>query len=243
MPRHLAAWSVSGLGLRRPPRRSRRRLSAALRGGAAPGVRPHRGGADRHHDRARPEPMPGSIGPPLPGVEVPPRRPVDGHDVLVGDPARSGCVDPNVFPGYWNDDEATKRVLTGDGWLRTGDIAVAYADGELVLVDRPGQGPRDRFGLQRLPGRSGGSARRSSRCRRGRGRGRTEPHARARRWWPSWWPKRGAVPIPRELRGFAARRLARYKCPTRVEVVDELPRGPIGKVLRRELRDDTANPA
>ena len=43
---------------------------------------------------------------------------------------------PNVFAGYWHDDEATARALTGDGWLRTGDIAVTDDDGYLFLVDR-----------------------------------------------------------------------------------------------------------
>ena len=51
-------------------------------------------------------------------------------------PARSGCAGPNVFAGYWEEPEATARVLTPDGWLRTGDIAVTDDDGYLYLVDR-----------------------------------------------------------------------------------------------------------
>ena len=78
---------------------------------------------------------PGSIGPPLPGVDV---RLVDadGDDVLAGDPGEIWVRGPNVFPGYWHDDETTARVLTADGWLRTGDVAVADDDGCLTLVDR-----------------------------------------------------------------------------------------------------------
>ena len=73
-------------------------------------------------------PAPGSIGPPLPGVEV---RLVDadGDDVLAGDPGEIWVRGPNVFPGYWHDHEATARVLTADGWLRTGDVAVVDDDG------------------------------------------------------------------------------------------------------------------
>ena len=83
------------------------------------------------HDR---EPRPDSIGPVLPGVEV---RLVDadGSDVLSGDPGELWVKGPNVFPGYWHDQEATARVLTPDGWLRTGDVGV-IDDGDLRLVDR-----------------------------------------------------------------------------------------------------------
>ena len=78
---------------------------------------------------------PGSIGPPLPGVDV---RLVDrdGDDVLAGDPGEIWVRGPNVFPGYWDDPATTARVLTPDGWLRTGDVAVADDDGCLSLVDR-----------------------------------------------------------------------------------------------------------
>ncbi len=72
---------------------------------------------------------------PLPGVEV---RLVDGDglDTLVGDAGELWVRGPNVFAGYWDDPEATRAVLTPDGWLRTGDVAVVDDDGYLYLVDR-----------------------------------------------------------------------------------------------------------
>ena len=72
---------------------------------------------------------------PLPGVSV---RLIDssGEDALVGDPGEIWVKGPNVFAGYWDDDEATRAALTGDGWLRTGDVAVVDDDGFLSLVDR-----------------------------------------------------------------------------------------------------------
>src|SRR5207248_8980923 len=81
------------------------------------------------------EPRPGSIGLPLPGVEV---RLVDdeGEDALAGDSGEVWVRGPNVFPGYWHDQEATAAVLTPEGWLRTGDVAVTDDDGYLYLVDR-----------------------------------------------------------------------------------------------------------
>ena len=77
----------------------------------------------------------GSIGRPLPGVEV---RLLDAHgdDVLVGDVGHLHVRGPNVFVGYEDDPEATAAVLTDDGWLRTGDLAVVDDDGHLFLVDR-----------------------------------------------------------------------------------------------------------
>ena len=60
----------------------------------------------------------------------------DGEDALVGDAGEIWVQGPNVFAGYWHDDEATAHALTPDGWLRTGDVAVADDDGYLYLVDR-----------------------------------------------------------------------------------------------------------
>src|SRR5207244_12853102 len=80
------------------------------------------------------EPRPGSIGPPLPGVEIA-LLDRDGNPALEGDPGELVVRGPNVFAGYWNDAETTNAVLV-DGWLHTGDIAIADADGWLTLVDR-----------------------------------------------------------------------------------------------------------
>ena len=66
---------------------------------------------------------PGSVGRPLPGVEV---RLVDdvGAPALEGDPGEIWVRGPNVFAGYWRDPEASAQVLGSDGWLRTGDVGV-----------------------------------------------------------------------------------------------------------------------
>jgi long-chain acyl-CoA synthetase len=78
---------------------------------------------------------PGSVGRPLPGLDA---RLVDsdGRDALVGDAGELWVRGPNVFSGYDNDPEATAAVLDADGWLHTGDVAVADEDGHLSLVDR-----------------------------------------------------------------------------------------------------------
>ena len=103
-------------------------------------------------------PVFGSVGRVLNGVEV---RLVDdeGGEALVGDAGEIWVKGPNVFAGYLDDPEATARVLTPDGWLRTGDIAVCD-DERPPVPRRPGQGPDHRVGLQRVPRRGRGGARR-----------------------------------------------------------------------------------
>jgi long-chain acyl-CoA synthetase len=185
-------------------------------------------------------PRPGSIGPPLPGVEV---RLVDhdGTDVLAGDPGEVWVRGPNVFAGYWEDDEATRRVLTADGWLRTGDIAVADDDGWLTLVDRA----KDLVivsGFNVYPAEvedvllehpDVGDA-----VVVGAAHPRTGETVVA-----FVVPAEGRTVDRLDLVRFATGRLARYKLPTRVEVVDAVPRTFGGKVARRALAERAAGRA
>jgi long-chain acyl-CoA synthetase len=197
------------------------------------------------------EPRVGSIGPPLPGVQV---RLVDsdGGDVLDGDPGEILVGGANVFAGYWEDLEATARVLTADGWLRTGDIAVADEDGWLTLVERA----KDVVivsGFNVFPGEVEEAIAAHPLVAEVAVTG--EPHPRTGETVVAFVvPVAGARPDPVELLRHAGKRLARYKLPTRVEVVTELPRSFTGKLLRRELSamdettrertpDATTNPA
>lgn len=81
------------------------------------------------------EPIFGSVGQPFPGIEV---RLLDesGADVFIGDAGEVFVRGPMVSPGYFGDDEATKRTRTEDGWLITGDLAVVDEQGRLAIVDR-----------------------------------------------------------------------------------------------------------
>ncbi len=177
------------------------------------------------------EPRPGSIGPPLPGVEV---RLVDrdGNPVLEGDPGELVVRGPNVFAGYWNDAATTNAVLV-DGWLQTGDIAVSDADGWLTLVDRA----KDVVivsGFNVFPGEVEDALRSHRDVEDVAVIG--EPHPRTGETVVAYVVARtGHVPDPVELLRHAGRQLARYKLPTRVEVVDALPRTLAGKLLRRAL--------
>ena len=174
---------------------------------------------------------PGSIGPPLPGVEV---RLVgdDGHAALEGDPGEIVVRGANVFAGYWNDPDATGAVLV-DGWLHTGDIAVAGPDGWLTLVDRA----KDVVivsGFNVFPGEVEDALRSHRDVADVAVIG--EPHPRTGETVVAFVvPRPGSTPDPVELLRHAGRQLARYKLPTRVEVVDSLPRSFAGKLLRRSL--------
>lgn len=175
----------------------------------------------------------GSIGVPLPGVEL---RLVDddGEDALEGDPGEIWVRGPNVFAGYLDDPEATARVLTPDGWLRTGDIAVADADGWLWLVDRH----KDLIivsGFNVYPAEVEEVLTRHPSIADAAVVGEPDPYS-GEKVKAFVVPKPGAYLEEDEVIAFVGDRLARYKCPATIEVVDEIPRNTGGKALRRVLR-------
>lgn len=177
-------------------------------------------------------PRPGSIGVPLPGVQV---RLADasGDDTLVGDPGEIWVRGPNVFAGYWEDDEATERVLTPEGWLRTGDVAVADDEGFLFIVDRS----KDLIivsGFNVYPAEVEEVLARHEGVADVAVVGTPHPHT-GESVKAFVAPAPGAQLDEDELVAFCSRSLARYKAPTSIEFVDQLPRGLGGKVLRRFL--------
>jgi long-chain acyl-CoA synthetase len=183
----------------------------------------------------------------LPGVEVR-LVDIDGTDALAGDPGEVWVRGPNVFAGYWGDPEATGRVLTPEGWLRTGDIAVTDDDGWLTLVDRA----KDLVivsGFNVYPAEVEEVLLQHPDVDDAVVVG--EPHPRTGETVVAYVvPAAGRELDRRDLIRFAQARLARYKLPTRVDVVDAVPRTFGGKVARRALAeragnrpDATANPA
>jgi long-chain acyl-CoA synthetase len=177
---------------------------------------------------------PGSVGRPLPGVEV---QLVDDEDepVLEGDTGEIWVRGENVFAGYWRDAEATAQVLTEDGWLRTGDIGVIGEEGDLFVVDRskdlvivsgfnvfPAEVERV---LSSIPGVAEVAV-----------IGRPDP-ATGEAVEAVIVVDRGAEVNEELVRAYCGANLTRYKCPTSIRFVAELPRGLVGKALRRALRD------
>jgi long-chain acyl-CoA synthetase len=176
---------------------------------------------------------PGSVGVPVAGVEL---RLVDddGHDAFSGDPGEIWVRGPNVFGGYLDDAAATARVLTPDGWLRTGDIAVADDEGYLYLVDRA----KDLIivsGFNVYPAEVEDVLVEHPSIAEAVVVGESHPFSgEAVKAYVVAAP--GAQLDEEQVIDWVAEHLARYKCPSSVVFVDEIPRGLAGKALRRELR-------
>ena len=174
----------------------------------------------------------GSIGRPIPGVEV---RLVDNDgDVYVGDPGEVQVRGPNVFRGYLGDPVATARVIDEQGWLHTGDIAVVDDDGYLYLVDRA----KDLVivaGFNVYPAEVEQVLVTHRAIREAGVVGIPHPHS-GETVKAFVVVEDGYMVEEDELVQWCANELARYKCPTKIDLVDEIPRGMGGKVLRRELR-------
>ncbi|NKE59417.1 long-chain fatty acid--CoA ligase [Lentzea sp. PSKA42] len=140
---------------------------------------------------------------------------------------------PNVTPGYWNDPVATAAAFTEDGWFRTGDIG-RLDDGHLYVVDRL----KDMFisgGENVYPAEVENAITDHPDVAEVAVVGVPDP-----RWGEVGRafvrPRTGAAVDATTLREFLLPRLAKYKIPVHVEVVDELPRTGSGKVLKPALR-------
>ncbi len=179
---------------------------------------------------------PGSVGRALPGVAV---RLVDGsaEDVLAGDPGEIWVKGPNVFAGYWRDPDATAEALTEDGWLKTGDVGVFGEEGDLFIVDRS----KDMVivsGFNVYPAEVEKVVGAMAEVAEAVVIGRADPETGEAVEVVIVVVPGGDV-TEAEVRAYCRSHLARYKCPTTVRFVDELPHGLAGKALRRALRETT----
>jgi long-chain acyl-CoA synthetase len=183
-------------------------------------------------NRMTDKPRAGSIGKPLPGIAL---RIVDeaDNDVELGDPGEIIVKGPNVFKGYWHRDEETSAVLR-DGWFRTGDIAVQDEDGYLYLVDRK----RDLIivsGFNVFPSEVEGALLANPMVAEAAVIG--QPHPYTGETVKAFVVlESGQSATEAELVADVQTHLARFKCPTAIEVVESLPHLLTGKVLRRALR-------
>lgn len=174
----------------------------------------------------------GSVGRALVGVDV---RVVDesGDDALVGDSGEVWVKGPNVFVGYWGDPEATARVLDKDGWLHTGDVGMVDGDGYLHLLDRA----KDLIivsGFNVYPAEVEEVLMRHPAVLEAGVVGVPHPHTgEAVRAFVVLRP--GAEADEDTLIDHCHDHVARYKCPSKVLIVDELPHNHFGKLLRRSL--------
>jgi long-chain acyl-CoA synthetase len=174
---------------------------------------------------------PGSVGVPLPGIQV---RLVDeeGEDALEGDPGEIWVKGPNVFAGYWEDSRATQAALTSTGWLRTGDVAVVDDSGELWLVDRA----KDLIivsGFNVYPAEVEAVLMDHPAVADAAVIGVPDP--RTGEAVKAYVVVNPEAASQGDLMSHCLQHLARYKCPTQVELVSEVPHATSGKLLRRNL--------
>jgi long-chain acyl-CoA synthetase len=173
---------------------------------------------------------PGSVGEPIEGTEVR----IDGPDGDVGEVLVRG---PAVMGGYWNNVEASRAAITPEGWFATGDVGRLDEDGYLYLVDRK----KDiilRAGYTVYPREVEEALYEHPAVREAVVVG--VPDETLGEEVAAVVVVRDAPAVtPEELIAFTRDRVAKYKWPRLVVVADELPHGPTGKILRREIdRED-----
>jgi long-chain acyl-CoA synthetase len=174
---------------------------------------------------------PGSIGVPVGGTEI---RLVDSedNDVASGEPGELVMRGPFVMKGYWNRDDATREVMR-DGWFHTGDIATVDDDGYYFIVDRK----KDliiRGGYNVYPRELEEVLYGHPAVREAAVLG--VPHETlGEEVGAAVALKEGEHVEPDELRDYMKQHVAAYKYPRVVWLVEELPKGPTGKILKREI--------
>jgi len=188
-----------------------------------------------HPDR---EQKPGSIGTPIRDVLM---RAVDneGHEVPQGEVGEIVIRGPNVMKGYWQRPEATAEAVR-DGWFHTGDLARVDEDGYFYIVDRK----KDliiRGGYNVYPREIEEVLYEHPAVAEAAVVGVPHP-ALGEEVGAAVALKPGAAITAEELRDHVKAHVAAYKYPRQVWIVDVLPKGPTGKILKREIvvPDDVA---
>jgi long-chain acyl-CoA synthetase len=157
----------------------------------------------------------------------------DGRPLATGEVGEVAIAGPQVVPGYWNKPEETAHAIR-DGELRTGDVGKVDAEGWLYIVDRK----KDMIvasGYKVWPREVEDVIYEHPAVHEAAVVGAPDEYrGETVRAFVSLKP--GTRAEPAELIGFCRERLAAYKCPRSVDILDELPKTVSGKILRRELR-------
>ncbi|EOL9019999.1 long-chain-fatty-acid--CoA ligase FadD [Cronobacter dublinensis] len=175
----------------------------------------------------------GSIGLPVPSTEVK-LIDDDGNEVAPGEPGELCIKGPQVMLGYWQRPDATDEILQ-DGWLRSGDVAVMDEEGFLRIVDRK----KDMIlvsGFNVYPNEIEDVVMQHSGVQEVAAVG--IPSEASGELVKIFVVKKEASLTEEALITFCRRHLTGYKVPKQVEFRTELPKSNVGKILRRELRDE-----
>ncbi|CAM5327705.1 Acyl-CoA synthetase OS=Streptomyces alboniger OX=132473 GN=CP975_10915 PE=3 SV=1 [Streptomyces alboniger] len=187
--------------------------------------------------RADGEARAGTVGVPLPGVEL---RLVedDGSPIASYDGETVGEIQvrgPNLFTGYLNRPDATAAAFTADGWFRTGDMAVRDPDGYVRIVGRKATDLIKSGGYKIGAGEIENALLEHPGVREAAVTGEPDPDLGERivAWVVPADPQ--SPPALEELADHVARRLAPHKRPRVVHHLDSLPRNDMGKIMKRAL--------
>ena len=175
----------------------------------------------------------GTIGLPLPSTELK-LLDDDGHEVAPGQAGEIAIRGPQVMAGYWQRPDETAKVMTADGFFRTGDVGVKDERGYFKIVDRK----KDMIlvsgfnvypnevedVLTQMPGVLEAAA-------------VGVPDAKAGEAVKVVIVKKDPNLTEADVRAYCEANMTGYKRPKIVEFRTELPKTPVGKILRRELRD------
>ncbi|NEC89333.1 acyl-CoA synthetase [Streptomyces sp. SID12501] len=190
--------------------------------------------------RADGEPRAGTVGVPLPGVEL---RLVeeDGAPITAYDGETVGEIQvrgPNLFTEYLNRPDATAAAFTADGWFRTGDMAVRDPDGYVRIVGRKATDLIKSGGYKIGAGEIENALLEHAGVREAAVTG--EPDADLGERVVAWIVPADAQSPPDadELANHVAGRLAPHKRPRVVRYLDALPRNDMGKIMKRALPSD-----
>jgi acyl-CoA synthetase (AMP-forming)/AMP-acid ligase II len=176
---------------------------------------------------------PGSIGPPIPNTECMVVDPASGAEVDPGGPGELWIRGPQVMRGYLNNEAATAATIDKEGWLHTGDIGYADEDGYFFLVDRLKELIKYK-GFQVAPAELEALLVAHPEVADAAVIGRPDPEAGEIP--KAFIVKRGEI-SEEEIVAFVADRVAPQKKIRAVEFVDQIPKSPSGKILRRVLKD------
>ncbi len=178
------------------------------------------------------ERKPGSIGTPVTGVEMQVLA-EDGTALPAGEVGEIAIRGHNVMKGYWNKPDATAAVLSADGWFRTGDMGRTDEDGYYYIVDRL----KDlviRGGFNIYPREIEEVLYEHPDVAEAAVIG--IPHAElGEEVGAAVTLRAGATATEDEIREFVKSQVAPYKYPRVVWFLDALPKGPTGKILKREI--------
>ncbi|WP_199783895.1 acyl-CoA synthetase [Streptomyces sp. ATexAB-D23] len=185
--------------------------------------------------RADGAPRPGTVGPPLRGVEL---RLVEEDGSPLADAESIGEIQvrgPNLFTGYLNRPDATAAALTGDGWFRTGDMATLDPDGYVRIVGRRATDLIKSGGYKIGAGEIENALLDHPGVREAAVTG--EPDADLGERIVAWVVPAdpAAPPTADALAGHVAAQLAPHKRPRTVRYLDALPRNDLGKIMKRAL--------